>query len=71
MSALIAKRKRAQAQIDPTQPERDAKSLSERLLEVNKRASALLGGRPSGDEHFPGEVNLERLNLKKDLPRRG
>lgn len=44
--------------------------LPDRLVEANRKATELLGSKPRGDEHYPGEVVLEKLNLKRDLPRR-
>jgi hypothetical protein len=39
---------------------------------IDEKATQLLQEEHSGDDHFPGDVNLERIHFNKDLPpRRG
>ncbi len=37
---------------------------------IENQATQLLAEAPKGDEHFPGEVNVERIDIHHDLPRR-
>lgn len=34
-------------------------------MEALKRANALLGESPRGDDHYPGDVNKERIHFDK------
>jgi hypothetical protein len=37
---------------------------------IANRAKELLSEEHTGDEHYPGQENVKRINLHKDLPRR-
>jgi hypothetical protein len=62
-------------------PEEPIQNSSEKLTDPNNqsiqvdahiadKAKRLLGENHTGDEHYPGEENVKRISIHKDLPRR-